>query len=544
MPGTLSSARRGLFAQLALVAGLFACGGCRPQDTAFVADTDGAIAGLTQLLPVSATASSSEASNGPGNVRDGKFDTRWSALGMGVTLTADFGSPVWISGASIAWYKGSQRVEKFALAVSSDGAQWTQVYQGSSSGKTSSYDSRTFAAVTARYVRVTGNGNSQNGWNSITELRALTPTVSPKPGDGGTPDGGLTDGGVPDAGAADGGGPKDLPDGGSSVPASCSTNPWASLEACGWPGPKNTGPDLLQCPGGLTDMGSSSMPMPTLEISQDNTVLSCKRIHGHVHITARNVLIQNSYVAYHSGRTGTDANGTAPITIDDGASATVDHVEINGMLGTHACIWNQGTPTSTQNSLTARYVNCYNVNDGFFSWADTGYSQTTGDGFTLEFNYFHDFTVLTANGHEDGYQTEGASHGYIHHNTFDLTTEADSCVAIWNSLKSSDSITVEDNLMTGGGAAVYAEDYNPSESSPAGGFSVTNVVFKNNKFSTRAAPCVGQYFVWYARPSLPYGGGPTGNWGANGNTRTGNYVLETGQNVDNANPTVNGTLCQ
>ena len=27
---------------------------------------------------------------------------------------------------------------------------------------------------------------------------------------------------------------------------------WANLAACGWPGPGNTGPDMSQCPNGLT----------------------------------------------------------------------------------------------------------------------------------------------------------------------------------------------------------------------------------------------------------------------------------------------------
>src|SRR5262249_4058223 len=159
---------------------------------------------------------------------------------------------------------------------------------------------------------------------------------------------------------------------------------------------------------------------------------------------------------YDSGLTGKAANGTAVITVDDGASATIDHVEINGLQGVHACIWHQGE------SMTARYVNCYGSNDAIFAWADTGFSQTSGDNFTIEESYFHDLTHQTANGHIDGFQTEGAGNGLIHHNTYDMTADSNSCVAIWNSLKSSHDIKVDHNLMAGGGAAVYAEDYDPS----------------------------------------------------------------------------------
>jgi hypothetical protein len=68
---------------------------------------------------------------------------------------------------------------------------------------------------------------------------------------------------------------------------------------------------------------------------------------------------------------------------------------------------------------------------------------------------------------------------------------------------------------------------------------VTSITFKDNVFSTKVAPCVGQFFVWYARPAEPYAGGPTDGW-----ARTGNRVLETGENVDAANPHVAGALCR
>jgi hypothetical protein len=181
-------------------------------------------------------------------------------------------------------------------------------------------------------------------------------------------------------------------------------------------------------------------------------------------------------------------------------------------------------------------VNCYGIDDGIFSWAS---SSTAGDNFTIKDSYFHGFTTATSNGHEDGYQTEGANNGTISHNTYQLTAGADSDIAIWDSLKSSSNITVSNNLMTGGGFSIYAEDYNPSESNPVGGFTETNMHFNNNDFSTHAAGCVGQYGTWFTRPNLAYKGGPTDGW-----HRSGNKVLETGQNVDSNNPSNNGALCQ
>jgi len=118
-----------------------------------------------------------------------------------------------------------------------------------------------------------------------------------------------------------------------------------------------------------------------------------------------------------------------------------------------------------------------------------------------------------------------------------MTAGADSAIAIWDSLKTSDSIAVSNNLITGGGFAIYAEDYNPGAGDPgnksaASGFSDTNITFTDNSFSTYAGGCVGQFGVWFTRPSwTPYAGGPTDGW-----HRSGNTVLETGENIDNGNP--------
>jgi hypothetical protein len=310
---------------------------------------------------------------------------------------------------------------------------------------------------------------------------------------------------------------------------------WSHLAECGWPGPGNTGPQLSQCPHHRLFSTGTNLEAH-IAITKPHSVISCENITGMLYVEAQDVTIKNVSIISNSGRTGEAANGTADIFIADGASATIDHVTINGEDGVHACVWDQGTTESVN------AVNCYGVDDGIWSWADTHYSPKTGDHFRITNSYFHNFTHRTSNGHEDGYQTEGASDGLIQHNTYLLTEHADSDVAIWDGLKSSSNITVADNLMTGGGFAVYAEDYNPGEGgSPAvGGYSVSNIHFIGNDFSTYASGCVGEYGVWFTRPAwLPYQGGPTDGW-----HRSGNKVLETGQNVDAGNPYNNGARCQ
>ncbi len=322
----------------------------------------------------------------------------------------------------------------------------------------------------------------------------------------------------------------------SAVPAYCDAGGaklWANLATCGWPGKRNTGPDLAQCPHHkLVPRGNHVTPFL---LNRPGEVIKCADLLGQVTVMAPNITIKNSEVEAKNGST---VSGSAAITIDVGASATISHVTVNGGNSVHACVWHQGT------QLTIKAMNCFGANDGVFTWVAKGDPARGGGHFTVSDSYFHGFTKETANGHDDGYQTEGTSHGLITHNTFEMNANATSAVAIWNSRESSTNITVSKNLMTGGGFAVYAEDYNPGTGAPgdfsaAGGFSVRDIHFTDNSFSTFAAGCVGKYGVWFTRPTwVPYQGGPTDGW-----HRLGNVVLETAEKINSGNPHNNGQLC-
>lgn len=308
---------------------------------------------------------------------------------------------------------------------------------------------------------------------------------------------------------------------------------WANLGTCGWPGPTNTG-----YPAGTTLTNTNGRIITT-----NNAVINGERINGQLVIRATNVTIKNSYISWDGGGAG----GSGVIKIEVGASATIDHVEMNGLNHTHACIWHEGS------SMTATAANCYGVNDGMFSWAQN--TGNSGDNVNISDSYFHDFTTNAANGHIDGYQTEGASHGRITHNTYNMWSDTSSAISIWNSLKSSDDWTIQNNLFTGAGFTLYAEDYSgPGNvlavenvaNSAVGGYTVTNIRYLNNKFSTSQFPhtaadtssCVGIWGTYLYRARWPpYYGGPTDLWNQGGSLRSGNIVLETGQNIDRGGPT-------
>lgn len=274
-----------------------------------------------------------------------------------------------------------------------------------------------------------------------------------------------------------------------------------------FPDSSNTG-----CTGGISLITTRGRT-----VTDNNTIIKNQKITGALIIKAKNVVVRNCWIVSYFAK-GEKANGTGVIEIMPHAGATIEHCTLDGQLGTHAAIWDEGE------SVNIRYNNCFNVDDGIFVW--------DADNFTIEENYIHNLTAETSNGHIDGFQTEGGSHGVIRHNTFDIYQNQNACVSIWNSRRNSDDILVENNFMAGSGFACYAEDYDPSEANPAGGYSVTNIRFINNVFSTKYYSCVGRWGVWYTR------GQPTDGW-----KRSGNYILETGENVDTSNPHYNGQLC-
>lgn len=344
--------------------------------------------------------------------------------------------------------------------------------------------------------------------------------------------------------------------------ADCKNAVWQNLETCGWPGPANTGPDLSQCPGGALTANSGSNTR-TITISTPGAVISCQNITGGLQITAQNVTIENSIISFDSGGAG----GTAVININDGASATIDHVELNGLDRTHACIWDEGVKGATlAYSMVAKNVNCHDVNDGIFSWWwPSDKNAGAGSDFIIQDSYFHDFTENAANGHIDGYQTEGAQNGAITHNTYqmlrttnDVTVSGgglDSAIAIWDDYNQgtptglvAGHFTISDNLMGGQpGFLSYAEDYSGPNGiatenvagSAAGGNSLVDVKYIGNYFSNYYDACGGQWGTWFYRGAWPsYYGGPTDLWNVSGGSlRSGNVVLETGENIDTGGPT-------
>ena len=126
----------------------------------------------TQILGVSASAS--DTSFPASAVLDLNPLTLWSTYGKGAWLQLDLGKVKTVCSLDIAWYKGDQRNVNFIISVSKDGSTYKNVFDSKSSGTTASFERYDLKDVDARYIKITVNGNTQNNYATIADLRVNT----------------------------------------------------------------------------------------------------------------------------------------------------------------------------------------------------------------------------------------------------------------------------------------------------------------------------------------------------------------------------------
>ncbi|GAA2041802.1 discoidin domain-containing protein [Polymorphospora rubra] len=175
-------AGRGLLGGLLVAATALVGGTATAADVP--SDVVPAIPGCTTAVPATATANTHEAANPPPRAVDGDLGTRWSGEGFGAQLTLDLGTVRDLCGIRVAWHLGDLRWNDFTVYTSTDGAAFTKVWAGRSTGTTAGFESSPFAAPTgARFVRVAWWASAQgNGWASVGEVAALVADPEPGPG--------------------------------------------------------------------------------------------------------------------------------------------------------------------------------------------------------------------------------------------------------------------------------------------------------------------------------------------------------------------------
>ncbi|MBN2697974.1 MAG: glycoside hydrolase family 88 protein [Bacteroidales bacterium] len=123
---------------------------------------------------ISASSYEPGTSNVPENTMDFDLGTRWSAQGMGEWIRYDLGEVKTVTSVDIAFYRGNERKAFFSISLSEDDISYTEQFNGESGGTTLELQNFDFEDQDARYVKITGYGNSTSDWNSITEVRINT----------------------------------------------------------------------------------------------------------------------------------------------------------------------------------------------------------------------------------------------------------------------------------------------------------------------------------------------------------------------------------
>jgi len=132
--------------------------------------------GCTTNLAINrASASGNQVGYPPSNVLDNSLSTRWSNLGVSSWIRADLGTSKNICSVDIAWWKGNERQYKFAIATSTDGTTFVNKFSGTSSGSTLNLEKYFFPSTSARYVKITVNGNNVNNYAHITKIVITVP---------------------------------------------------------------------------------------------------------------------------------------------------------------------------------------------------------------------------------------------------------------------------------------------------------------------------------------------------------------------------------
>ena len=202
----------------------------------------------------------------------------------------------------------------------------------------------------------------------------------------------------------------------------------------------------------LTSSGS-------VTVSKSGSVVSGLDISGCLTVTASNVTIKDTRIS-----------GTCDLIVNNqGRDLVLDHVEIDGR-------GSAGTLGIGYNAFTIRNGYIHGVGDGVRANGDVTVQNSL-------------ITDLASGGgsHNDGIQiTEGRNISIVG-NVIENRNTQTSAILIGADQGSIANVLVEANVLAGGGYSLYGG------ARPPGGNSISNIVIKNNRFSTKYFATGGRY---------------------------------------------------
>ena len=128
-----------------------------------------------EAYKVISVSSSGDDGNVAANTIDGDYTTRWSQEGS-AWVVYELADAMPIGYAGIAQYGGINGKQAiFKLEASLDGQNFTTVWEGKASGTTENMEPYDMKNTVAKYIRYTGMGRTNSGWNSVTEIKFYAP---------------------------------------------------------------------------------------------------------------------------------------------------------------------------------------------------------------------------------------------------------------------------------------------------------------------------------------------------------------------------------
>lgn len=105
------------------------------------------------------------------NTIDGSYSTKWASE-MDGEIVWDLGIEKELGSIALSFASGASRKQSFKLSVSTDGNEWTEVFNGESSGMREEDEVFSLKNSVARYVKFVNKGNSAgSSWVSLTECK-------------------------------------------------------------------------------------------------------------------------------------------------------------------------------------------------------------------------------------------------------------------------------------------------------------------------------------------------------------------------------------
>ncbi|MGH3487547.1 MAG: right-handed parallel beta-helix repeat-containing protein [Actinopolymorphaceae bacterium] len=187
-------------------------------------------------------------------------------------------------------------------------------------------------------------------------------------------------------------------------------------------------------------------------------------VTGSIHVLADNVRISNVRIRQPGGIAIRQEPSNHGLVIED--------VEIDG----------RGNPDGSEAiglaNYTLRRANIYGVGEG----------PRANGNVLIEDSYIHDLgNYLDQGAHQDAIQSTGGSNITIRHNRLENNVDGGNA-AIMIGTSPGSNLLIEDNIVSGGGYAVYGGAYEDG-----GSENWTNVRIVDNRFSTKFYPQSGFY---------------------------------------------------